>query len=53
MKQFFPQDYEVMLHKRLHNLKQEDMDVSAYTQKFHTLTLRDNLYENEKKNIAY
>ena len=31
MKQFVLEDYEVMLHKRLHNLKKKDMDVSSYS----------------------
>ena len=52
MKQFVLEDYEVVLHKRLHNLNQKDMYVSAYTQAFHTLTLRSKLYKNEKQNLA-
>ena len=28
------------------------MDVSAYTQEFHTLTLRAKLYENKNKKLA-
>ena len=52
IKHFVPEDYEVRLHKRLHNLKQKDMDVTTYTQEFNTLTLRAKLYENEKQKLA-
>ena len=51
-KQFIPEDYEVLVHKKLQNLKQRDMDVSNYTQAFHNLTLKAKVYETEKQKLA-
>ena len=51
-KQFIPDDYEVLVHKKLQNHKQMDLDVSTYTQEFHNLTLRAKVYETEKKKLA-
>ena len=51
-KQFIPEDYEVLVHKRLQNLKQRDLDVSTYTQEFHNLTLKAKMYEKEKQKLA-
>ena len=47
--QFIPDDYEVLVHKRMQNLKQRDLDVNTYTQEFHNMTLRAKMYEIEKK----
>ena len=51
-KQFIPEDYEVLVHKRLQNIRQRDLDVSTYTQEFHNLTLRAKMYETEKQKPA-
>lgn len=51
-KQFVPEDYEVALHKKLHNLKQKDMDVSTYTEEFHKLTLKTKISETENQKLA-
>ena len=40
-KQFIPEDYEVLIYQKFHNLKQKDMDVSTYAQEFHNFTLRE------------
>ena len=42
----------MLVHKKLQNIRQRDLDVSAYTQKFHNLTLRAKVYEIEKKKLA-
>ena len=51
-KQFIPEDYEVLIHQKLHNLKKRDMDVSTYIQEFHNLTLRAKVYETKKKEVG-
>ena len=45
-------DYEVMLHKNLQNLKQKDMDVSAYTKQFLKLCMKTNIVEDEEEKLA-
>ena len=34
-RQFIPKDYEVLVHQKLQALRQNDMDVGAYTEEFH------------------
>ncbi|XP_059070715.1 uncharacterized protein LOC131860330 [Cryptomeria japonica] len=51
-KQFVPEDYEVTLHKKLHNLKQKDMDVSTYTEEFYKLSLKTKISETENQKLA-
>ena len=51
-KQFIPEDYEVLVHKRLEDLRQRDLDVKTYTQEFHNLTLKAKMYETKKKKLA-
>ena len=51
-KEFIPEDYENMVHKKLQNLKQWDLDVSTYTQEFHSFSLKERMYESEKQKLA-
>jgi len=50
--QFLPKDYAIQTFKRLHNLKQKDMDVIAYTEEFHKLTMRTGYNKDEVEIIA-
>ena len=50
-KQFIPDDYEMLVHKKLQNHKQRDLDIRTYTQEFHNLTLRAKVYETKKKKL--
>ncbi|GLJ41300.1 hypothetical protein SUGI_0854920 [Cryptomeria japonica] len=43
--QFLPVDCVVQTFRKLHNLKQKDMDVMSYTEEFHKLTLRSGHHE--------
>lgn len=38
--QFLPTDYEIQMYKKVQNLKQKYMIVSAYTKEFNKLSLR-------------
>lgn len=51
-RQFVPEDYEILVNQRLHNLRQRDADVSTYTQEFHNLTLRAKVNETNKQKLA-
>ena len=42
----------MLVHKRLQNLRQRDLDVSTYTQEFHNLTPRAKMYETDKKKLG-
>lgn len=50
--QFMPMDYEVQMFKRLYNLKQRELDVGAYTEEFHKLSLRERKQEDEADKVA-
>lgn len=50
--QFLPGDYEAQIHKRLQNLKQRELDVNAYIEEFHKLSLRARKHENEVEKLA-
>ena len=49
--QFLHADHEVQF-KKLQSLKQREMDVSAYMEEFHRLTLRAKKQEEEPKRVA-
>ena len=51
-RQFVPKDYEVLIHQRLQSLRQKDLDVGAYTEEYHKLTLRAKIPENEKQKLS-
>lgn len=50
--QFMPIEYEVQMYKMLQNLKQRDLDVNAYTEEFHKLSLRSKRQEEESEKVA-
>lgn len=49
--QFLPSDYTIHVRKMRCNLRQKDMDVMSYTEKFHKLSIREGR-EDEEENIA-
>ena len=51
-RKFVPKDYEVLIHQRLQSLRQKDLDIGAYIEEFHKLTLRGLVPENEKQKLA-
>ena len=40
------------MHQKLQILRQKDLEVGAYTEEFHKLTLRAQVLENEKQKLA-
>lgn len=50
--QFLPSDYTIQTFRRLQNLKQKEMDVMAYTEEFHKLSIRAGHVEDEVEKVA-
>lgn len=48
---YLPEDYEVQLHQKRHNLRQREMDINAYTEELQKLSLRSRITELECVNI--
>ncbi|XP_059064560.1 uncharacterized protein LOC131856697 [Cryptomeria japonica] len=51
--QFFPSDYAIQTKRLRQNQKQKDMDVMTYTKKFHKLSLRGGLEDEDEKVARY
>ena len=49
---FLPKDFEVQMHKKMQGLKQKDLDVKAYTNEFHKLSMRSGFEEEEVVKVA-
>ena len=49
---YLPEDYEIQLHRKRQGLKQKDMDVASYTEKFHKLCLRSKIQKEEPIKVA-
>ncbi|XP_059068481.1 uncharacterized protein LOC131858990 [Cryptomeria japonica] len=51
--QFLPSDYAIQTKRLRQNLKQKDMDVMTYTKKFHKLSIRGGLEDEDEKVSRY
>lgn len=49
--QFLPNDHAIQTFRKLKNLKQKEMDVMAYTEDFHKMSLREIHVEDEVEKI--
>lgn len=49
--QFLPTNYEIQIYQKLQNLKQRDLIVSAYTEEFNKLSLRERRQEEEIERV--
>lgn len=49
--EFLPSDYEVQVYRKMQSFKQREVDVSAYTEEFHRLSLRCKNQESESRKV--
>ena len=50
--QYFPEDYEIQLHKKRQSLKKKDMDIATYIEEFQNLCPRSRVQEYEAMKVA-
>ena len=51
--QFLPSDLAIQLKIRRNNLKQREMDVMTYTERFHTLSIKGGVEDEDEKVARY
>lgn len=49
---YFPQDYEVQIHRKRQNLRQKELDVSSHMEEFQKHSLRSQVVEEESLKVA-
>lgn len=49
---FVPVDYEVQIYRKMQSLRQKYLDVSAYIEEFHKMSLRTKYHEEEPDRVA-
>lgn len=50
--QFLPADYSIQTFRKLQNLKPKELDVMAYTEEFHRLSIREGHTKDEVEKVA-